>query len=154
MTEASVVNSTFTIEHDYAIGPTRLFEAWADPDTKARWFAGAAADHHELDFKVGGLEITRGRTGEGELLTFASRYHDIVVGERIVYSSTLSVREAPVTVSLTTVQFQPQGDHTTLTLTEHAVYLDGHEQPKWREHGTRHHLATLEAELTAPLRQI
>lgn len=153
MSETSVVNSTFTLEREYAAGPTRLFEAWADADAKARWFAGTAAEHHELDFRVGGQEITRARTGEGEPVSFISRYHDIVAGQRIVYSSTLFVRETTVTVSLTTIQFDPRGDHTVLTLTEHAAFLDGRERPEWREQGTRDHLAALDAEIMTQMGQ-
>ena len=147
MTDPSVVNSTFTLEHDYATSPARVFAAWADPATKARWFGGEAAEHHELDFRAGGSEITRGRNKEGQTLTFATRYHDIVTDHRIVYSSTLSVDDTPVTISLTTVLFEPHGGGTTLLLTEHAAYLDGHEQPEWREQGVRSQLAALADEL-------
>ena len=57
MAEPSVVNSSFTLERNYAASPARVFTAWSDPETKARWFGGAAAEHHELDFRAGGLEI-------------------------------------------------------------------------------------------------
>ncbi|WP_028045522.1 SRPBCC family protein [Cellulomonas sp. URHE0023] len=147
MTDPSVVNSTFTLEHDYAFSPARVFAAWADPATKARWFGGKAAEHHELDFRAGGSETTRGRNNEGQTLTFATSYHDIVTDHRIVYSSTLSVDGTPVTISLTTVLLEPHGDGTTLVLTEHAAYLDGHEQPEWRQQGTRSQLAALADEL-------
>ena len=147
MTDPSVVNSTFTLEHDYAASPARVFAAWADPATKARWFGGEAAEHHELDFRAGGSEITRGRNKEGQTLTFATRYHDIVTDHRIVYSSTLSVDDAPVTISLTTVLFEAHGGGTTLLLTEHAAYLDGQERPEWRQQGTRSQLAALADEL-------
>jgi len=147
MTDLSVVNSTFTLEHDYATSPARLFAAWADPATKARWFGGKAAEHHELDFRAGGSEITRGRDKEGRTLTFATRYHDIVTDHRIVYSSTLSVDDTPVTISLTTVLLEPRGDGTTLVLTEHAAYLDGHERPEWRQQGARSQLTALADEL-------
>ena len=147
MTDPSVVNSTFTLEHDYATSPARVFAAWADPATKARWFGGEAAEHHELDFRAGGSEITRGRNKEGRTLTFATRYHDIVTDHRIVYSSTLSVDDTPVTISLTTVLFEPHGGGTTLLLTEHAAYLDGQERPEWRQQGTRSQLAALADEL-------
>jgi uncharacterized protein YndB with AHSA1/START domain len=149
MPDPSVVNSTFTLEHDFAASPAQVFAAWADPATKARWFGGEAAEHHELDFRAGGSETTRGRNEEGQTLTFATRYHDIVADHRIVYSSTLSVDDTPVTISLTTVQLEPRGDSTVLLLTEHGAYLDGHEQPEWREQGTRRQLAALGDELTA-----
>ena len=41
-----------------------------------------------------------------------------------------------ISVSLATVELEPHGDGTRLTLTEHGVYLDGHDTPAQREHGT------------------
>jgi len=150
MTDPSVVNSTFTIEREYAATPARVFAAWADPSAKARWFGGTAAESHELDFRVGGVEITQGRNGEGKLLIAESRYHDIVPDQRVVYTTTLSVEDTSVTVSLTTVQLEQRSDGTTLLrLTEHGAFLDGHEQPEWREQGTSDQLTALDAELAS-----
>jgi uncharacterized protein YndB with AHSA1/START domain len=42
-----------------------------------------------------------------------------------------------LSVSLATFELEPEGEGTTLTLTEHGVYLDGHEDPALREEGTR-----------------
>lgn len=150
MTDHSVLVSTFAIERDYPVTPDKVFAAWADPQTKARWFAGGHTSNHELDFRPGGVEITRGQNPEGKDLTFESRYHDIIPSRRIVYSSVLLVERAPVTISVTTVQFEPSDMGTTLMLTEQDTYLDGHEQPDWRESGTHGWLAALEKELTPP----
>ncbi|GAB3805225.1 metalloregulator ArsR/SmtB family transcription factor [Micromonospora zhanjiangensis] len=149
MTDRSVLVSSFAVERTYPLGPEAVFAAWADPGTKARWFAGANAEHHELDFRPGGVEVTRGRSPEGRPLTFESRYHDIVPAERIVYSSALLVEQSAVTISVTTVQFRPSGGGTTLVLTEQDTYLDGHEQPEMRESGTRGWLDALGRELAA-----
>lgn len=153
MTDLSVVNSSFTLEREYAARPKQVFAAWADPAAKGRWFGGPSAEHHALDFRPGGTEVTRGRNDEGQLLTFESCYHDIVADRRIVYSSTLSVENTCVTISLTTVQLEARRDGTTLLLTEHAAFLDGHEQPEWREQGTRGQLTALGAALAAVTNQ-
>jgi uncharacterized protein YndB with AHSA1/START domain len=145
MTDRCVVHSTFSLERVYATSAGRVFEAWADPAAKARWFSPSGP--HELDFRVGGREVNRGHNLEGQILTFESHYHDIVVDRRIAYTSTLSVEEDVVTVSLTTVEFIPDGDTTRLVLTEHAAFLDDHEQPEWREQGTSDWLDALAAEL-------
>lgn len=149
MTTRSVLHSSFTIERTYGASPARVFAAWADRAAKARWFAGEASEHHELDFRVGGREVVTGRNSEGALLTAESRYHDIVADERIVYSSTLSVEDTPVTVSVTTVRFEPGEEGTTLLLTEQDTFLDGHEQPDWRKQGTEDQLTALGSELPA-----
>jgi uncharacterized protein YndB with AHSA1/START domain len=144
MTERIVAHVTFTLEREYAAPPARVFAQWSDPAAKASWFAGPDAKH-ALDFRVGGVESARGRQG-GSVLTFESTYHDIVEGERIVYSS-MSCGDTLATVSLTTVELVPTEEGTRLVLTEQGVYLDGHEQPSWRERGTADQLTALGARL-------
>jgi uncharacterized protein YndB with AHSA1/START domain len=146
MTDRSVTHATFSLERIYKVSPARVFSAWADPNAKARWFAGPAAEH-ELDFRVGGREVNRGRHEGGPVLTFESLYHDIVAEQRIVYASTLRAGETLATVSLTTVEFSPSSDGTRLLLTEQGTFLDGREEPAWREQGTSDWLAALDAEL-------
>jgi uncharacterized protein YndB with AHSA1/START domain len=146
MTDRSVTHATFSLERVYEVPPARVFAAWADPDAKARWFAGPAGEH-DLDFRVGGREVSRGRHPDGSVLTFESTYHDIVPNERIVYASALYGGGTLATVSLTTVQFAAAGDGTRLRLTQQGTFLDGHEEPAWREQGTGDQLAALNAEL-------
>ena len=145
MTDRSVIHSTFSLERVYDTSTGRVFAAWADPAAKARWFSPSGP--HELDFRVGGREVNRGRNPDGQVLTFESHYHDIVADQRIAYTSTLSVGENVVTVSLTTVELTPDDDSTRLVLTEHGAFLDGHEQPAWRKQGTSDGLDALGAEL-------
>jgi uncharacterized protein YndB with AHSA1/START domain len=145
MTDHSVTHATFSLERSYRASTAQVFSAWADPAAKARWFAGPDSGH-ELDFRVGGREVNYGRH-EGALLTFESFYRDIVSGARIVYTSTLSADETLSTVSLTTVELSPTADGTRLVLTEQGTYLDGLEQPSWREQGTSDWLDALGAEL-------
>ncbi|MCW2860294.1 MAG: polyketide cyclase [Actinoallomurus sp.] len=146
MTDHSVTHATFTLERVYPAAPARVFVSWADPEAKATWFTGPGGEH-ELDFRVGGREVNRGRHGDGPLLTFESRYHDIVPDERIVYSSTLHAGAVLTTVSLTTVELAPAEEGTRLVLTEQDTYLDGHEDAAWREQGTGTWLDALDAEL-------
>jgi hypothetical protein len=48
------------------------------------------------------------------------------------------------------VEFAPGADGgTRLVLTEQGAFLDGHEQPAWREHGTADQLEALAAQLKA-----
>ena len=83
-------------------------------------------------------------------MTFESLYRDIVPGERIVYTSTLSAGDDVITVSVTTVEFSPAEGGTRLVLTEQGAFLDGREEPAWREHGTAAQLDALAAELARP----
>jgi len=145
MTDRYVTHATLSIERVYRASPQRVFAAWADPAAKARWFAGPGSEH-QLDFRVGGREVARGRQG-GAVLAFESVYRDVVPGERIVYSSVLSSDERVATVSITTVEFAADGEDTRLVLTEQGTFLDGLEQPGWREQGTSDQLDALGAEI-------
>ncbi len=147
MISHSVTHATFNLERTYDLPPVRVFRAWADPEAKARWFAGPG-NPHELDFRVGGREVNQG-SHDGAVLTFESTYHDIVPGERIVYASTLSVDQVVATVSVTSVEFRPTGGGTLLVLTEQDTFLDDAEQPSWREQGTGQWLDALAGELAA-----
>jgi uncharacterized protein YndB with AHSA1/START domain len=140
MTDRSVVHSTFVLERTYPVDTAKVFNAWADKDAKEKWFASGAS--HKFDFRVGGQEIASGEH-EGNRMTFTTTFHEIVPGERITYSSTMYANDEITTVSLTTVEFASTGDATQLVLTEHGAYLDGHELPEWREHGTSEQLDAL-----------
>jgi uncharacterized protein YndB with AHSA1/START domain len=134
MSERNIVHATFTLERTYPLPPARVFEAWADPKIKARWFAGNA-DNYKMEFRSGGIEHNHA-VHEGKRMTWESLYREIVPHERIVYTSVLSEDETVATASLTTVEFVADGGGTTLVLVEAGAYLDGREQPAWREEGT------------------
>jgi uncharacterized protein YndB with AHSA1/START domain len=140
----TVTHATFTLERTYSAAPARVFAAWADPAAKARWFGG---DTHELDFRVGGRESTGGSAPDGRAVVATSAYHDIVPGERIVYSTTLTGGDVLATVSVTTVELFADGAGTRLVLTEQDTFLDGAEEPAWREQGTGDWLDKLAGEL-------
>jgi uncharacterized protein YndB with AHSA1/START domain len=146
MSEHQAAHATFSLERSYPSGPARVFAAWAEPAAKAQWFAGPDSEHR-LDFRIGGHEVTCGANNNGQVMTFESTYHDIVPSARIVYSSTLSVGDKVATVSLTTVEISPAGGGSRLVLTEQGTYLDGLEDPRWREHGTSDQLDALAADL-------
>jgi uncharacterized protein YndB with AHSA1/START domain len=134
MSDRNVVHSTFTLERTYPVPPERVFEAWSDPEMKGRWFAGNP-EQYQLDFRPGGVERNR-VVHDGKQITWESLYREIVPDERIVYTSVLSENDVVATVSLTSVELVPQDDETRLVLVEAGAYLDGREEPAWREAGT------------------
>jgi uncharacterized protein YndB with AHSA1/START domain len=146
MTEHSVKHSTFTLERTYSASPAQVFAAWADRDTKAKWFAADDAAY-TLDFRVGGAEAVHGHTDDGAEIAAESVYRDILTDERIVYTTLLYGRGVLATVSATTVEFVPDGTGTHLLLTEQGTFLDDQEQPEWRRQGTGDWLDALGREL-------
>ena len=79
----------------------------------------------QLDFRVGGTEFLQGGPPDGPVHTYEANYHEIVPDERIVYGYTMDADGKVISVSVTTVEFAPAGDGTTLTFTEQGVFLDG-----------------------------
>ncbi len=149
MSERSTVHASFTIERVYEAAPTRVFEAWADPAAKARWFGPGALseEQHRLDFRVGGQERLSLAGPDGAQYTFDASYRDVVAGERIVYAYDMYREGVRLSVSLATVELLPEGAATRLVFTEQAAFLDGRDTPERREEGTRALLGKLAGEL-------
>ena len=149
MTARSTKHATFTIERVYDATPERVFNAWADPAAKTRWFGGPdeGGSEYELDFRVGGHELNRGGTPDGVVYTYEAVYRDIAPNERIVYTYEMYMGDARISVSVTAVELAPEGAGTRLTFTEHGVFLDDLDSPALREEGTGHLLDALGADL-------
>jgi len=151
MTQPTVSHDTFVIERSYEVPVAQVFEAWADPVRKARWFAGSAdalGSGYELDFRVGGHEVNRGGPPGGPVYTYDSEFRDIVPEQRIVYTYEMSVDGSRMSVSVATVELHDLGASTRLVLTEQGVFLDGHDTSAQREEGTRALLESLATHLT------
>ena len=150
MTDRSVTHATFVLEHAYAVPPARVFDAWADPVVKTRWFTGApdpAAAPMTMDFRVGGTERAVTRGNGGPVVVYEGLYRDIVVGERIVVANWIDVDGQRISVSQFTAEFRADDHGTRLVVTEQGAYLDGHDSPDSRATGIRAQLAALAAEL-------
>jgi uncharacterized protein YndB with AHSA1/START domain len=150
MATRSVTHDTFVIERTYPASPARVFAAWADPAIKPRWFGGPedwGPEEFELDFRIGGREVSRGGPVGGPIHAYDARYYDIVPNERIVYAYDMHIDETRISVSVATVEFKPAGAGTRLTFTEQGTYLDGHDTSAERKHGTGELLDALGAEL-------
>jgi uncharacterized protein YndB with AHSA1/START domain len=143
----SITHADFTIERRFPCTPAQTFRAFSDPELKRQWF-GAPTEwserEWELDFRVGGREVSSGADTGGTHHAFRSNYHDIVEGERIVFAYDLLLDDRLMSVSLTTVEFHDDDDGTRLVFTEQGAFFDALEDPAIREHGTGKLLDALE----------
>lgn len=135
-------HATFVLERDYAAPVDRVWGAFADAETKMRWFGADDFEDREVseDFRVGGVAINHG-TMDGRRSEFRATYTDIVPDERIVYSYDMWVDGVHASTSITTVVLEATVTGTHLTFTEQGVHLDGVHGPgpeaaAGREHGT------------------
>jgi uncharacterized protein YndB with AHSA1/START domain len=139
MTTRSVTHGTFIIERVYEAQPSRVFAALSDPAEKTPWFHGPeewGPDDYSMDFREGGLEVSRGGPEGGPVFSYEARFEDIVPDERIVSTYVMHQDDKRISVSLAIVDLQPEGSGTRLTFTESGAYLDDFDKPEVREQGT------------------
>jgi uncharacterized protein YndB with AHSA1/START domain len=156
MSPRSVVHSSFLVERTYGKVPAVVFAAWAEPSAKVQWFAGPddwQQEDHVLDFRVGGQEHAGGGPKGGPLHRYDATYLDIVPDERIVSTYEMHMDASLMSVSVATVEFQPDGSGTRLIYTEQGAFLDELDNAQERERGTRGLLDQLEEYLRQPARR-
>ncbi|MCR6673414.1 SRPBCC family protein [Devosia ginsengisoli] len=130
MTQRSVTHASFTLERRYKATPARVFRALSDEASKQKWFTPPETwgkDEHAMDFRVGGIETSVGGPIGGPVHKFKAIYQDIVPDQRIIYTYDMHLDEVRISVSVSTFELVPDGDHTVLKLTEMGAYLDGFE---------------------------
>lgn len=152
MTKRSTTHATFVIERDYAHPPSKVFAAFANPQSKVKWFGGPdnwEKSDHKLDFCIGGKESVSGGPPGGVVHYYNADYWDIVENERIITSYRMHLDAQLISVSLATMEFKPNGPGTTFVLTEQGAFLDGYDDAGERERGTLELLGQLETFLNA-----
>lgn len=137
MTERSIAHGSFTVTRSYPAKPSRVFKAWANPEFKRKWFGSPKADDPTsiFEFRVGGREYNAGKFGN-DTFTFDVRYQDIVPDQRIIYTYEMTMNGQRISVSLATIEIEPEGDGTRMTVVEHGAFLDGLDNVRQREEGT------------------
>ena len=120
----------FVIEREFTYAPAVVFFAFTDPEAKKNWFSGPpdweAGERHG-DFRVGGLEVSEGGPKGGFVSRYEGRILEIVPNERIITAFMMYFNGAPMTASLSTVEFMPGDYGTKIKYTEQIVFLDGHD---------------------------
>ena len=146
MSERSVTHATFTLERTYDAPPSKVFNAFADPAIKRRWFVegeGWEVEEFTGEFKVGGVERSRFRFRGGAPVRNDTTYHDIVPNERIIFAYSMTIGDNRISSSLATLQFKPSGTGTQLVFTEQGAFLHGLDSAGPREEGWKELLDAL-----------
>jgi uncharacterized protein YndB with AHSA1/START domain len=146
MSDRTIAHADFEIERVFQVAPDRVFAAFATAEAKEAWRLlpeDWSLLEHTLDFRIGGRESYRTGATDGPVHGYDARYSDIVENSRIVYSYEIRMDATLLSLSLATFEFWPDGEGTHLILNESGAYLDGYDDPKWREQGANDALDSL-----------
>lgn len=120
--------------------PDRVFRAWADEGERRKWDVPGdvwVIESFSSDFREDGIETSRfGPEGDPVAESFG-RYLLIQPPRRIVSAGVMRPAKTGEVSSATmmTLQFEPDGDGTQLTLIDQSVYLGEGETVEMREQG-------------------
>lgn len=132
-------HARWVIERNFDASPGQVFSAWADPAVKSRWFSAPdewAAGRYTLDFRVGGREHAGGGPEGGPVFSYDAIYHEIVPEQRILSTYNMHRDDRLISVSVSTVEFAPNGSGTRMVYTEQGVFVDDEDEPAERERGS------------------
>jgi uncharacterized protein YndB with AHSA1/START domain len=104
--------------------PAKVYAAWTDPEKIMRWFGSDQGPtlHAETDLRAGGRFRIVFRMIDGEERDVSGAYREVVPGRKLTFTwSWASPREPE---SLVTIDLEPDGDGTLLTLTHEQIAGD------------------------------
>jgi uncharacterized protein YndB with AHSA1/START domain len=153
MTEQTVTHSTLVMERHLPASPAKVYQAFADPELKRRWFAeGEQHDVEEFSSELsqGATERLRYRFREdtpfaGLAICNHDTVLDLVPQQRIVSASRMDFGDACISLALVTTEFLGEAEGTRLTITFQGAFLPGADGPEIREMGWNVHLDRLTA---------
>jgi uncharacterized protein YndB with AHSA1/START domain len=146
MSESATVHATLAFERMIPATADQVFAAYADVDKRKKW--GAPSDNTALiydqaDFRKGGEDAFRCGSRSNPNIHGATRYLDVVANRRIVSTETVSVDGRRLCVSLSTLELNPDGDHTKLKSTIQLISFVGQDMVRGHENGTNASLDNL-----------
>jgi uncharacterized protein YndB with AHSA1/START domain len=122
MSTATAVKPSLTLKRRINAPPAKVYAAFTEPQTIARWFGPQGVDKvdAETDLRVGGRYRIVMHMGS-DVHDVGGVYREIVPNERLVFS--WAWKSTPERESLVTVTFKPDGAGTLLTLM-HEQFFD------------------------------
>ena len=148
-----VCHGTFTLNRSWAAPPSRVFQAWADPNLKRQWFGPPPGEWTEsrrtMEFRPGGLEIHEGKlTTSGVTTLYEGRFHLIEENQRLIFAYDLHLSGRFHSVTLASLVLEANGARTDVSYTEQVMYLDGADGTAQRRHGTEYLFEKIEKLMT------
>lgn len=143
-----ITHASFTLERKLNAPVSRVWSAFSDYGNKKKWFVGPeewTQGESSLDFREGGTETDTGGPVGGFVSSMKAVYHDIVENERIVYTYEMYLDGQRMSVSLSTIEMEPDGEGTRLALTEQGAYFTEEDHVEGRKEGTEGLLDALKA---------
>jgi uncharacterized protein YndB with AHSA1/START domain len=114
---------SLAVERRLKAPPEKVYEAWTVPEKMIGWWgaADAASRTAEADVRVGGRFHVGFRGDEGDQHDVSGIYREVVPGRKLVFS--WAWRTTPERESQVTIDLEPDGDGTILTLA-HEQFFD------------------------------
>ncbi|AJP74311.1 SRPBCC domain-containing protein [Sphingomonas hengshuiensis] len=143
MPDSAIAHASFSITRFLNTAPARVFEAFADPDIKRRWFA--ESPHHDVeefasDLREGATERLQYRFRDdtpfaGTTIANTDTVLNLVRDERIVWASKMAFGNADISAALITAELLEAPGGTELVLTFQGAFFEGADGPQIREMG-------------------
>lgn len=154
MTSGKITPDTITFERRLAAAPERVFRAWADRKERIQWDVPGddwVIAEFSQGFKEDGVEHSRFGPRENPDAESYGRYLLIVPNRRIVSAGVMRSAKSGAASSTTmmTLEFEPDGAGTLLTLIDQSVFLGEGETAEMRGSGWSSILDKLERFLAA-----
>lgn len=152
MPGSQLTHGSFVVERFYEASPSRVFKAFADAEARRRWYVeGDGWTIHAYEppavLRPGATEYSRFSPPNADVvLTNETVFLEVADAERLIFAYCMTFNAAPLSSSLATIEFQPEGQGTRLVFTEQGVYHDGN--VSGREAGTRELLESLAQEVS------
>jgi uncharacterized protein YndB with AHSA1/START domain len=141
--EPKVVHATCVVERSFSKPAGLVFAALSDPNKVRQWMG--ESEHSEVmefgcEFREGGKQVVKYKMGPGTpiagvVITNEGRFQQIVLGERIVTSSTMKRDGQIFSASQVTFELVPTDEGTDLILTHQGAFFEGSDGPETRERG-------------------
>ena len=103
-----IFHDTLVIKREFPSTVAALFQAFADPNARARWGVPsptAVLIFDESNFEIGGKDLQRCGAKDDPQFLVEAVYLDIKLNERIIYSERVSMGGTTLSAALHTLQF-------------------------------------------------